>query len=237
MNTVLQLEKIPDKSIKLAEDKKKGIKDYDKLIPVITLIWLADDNLNFKDDFVSFTMTSESLNDFIRNKNLWKKENILEILSEREKCLEIIENRTKKLDFLQKNKLIYAFQPNIVKNKKYSKYFDWFELADKSRDKTNEKGWFEQYLQDDIFVEIISRINTESFKQPDWEYIKDQEQFTEEFKRWGQVYIDEGIEIGFEKGLEKGIVAALKRGKLSVNEIAEDFGVSIEYILQIKTKN
>ena len=118
----------------------------------------------------------------------------------------------------------------------------WFELADKSRDKTNEKGWFEQYLQDDIFVEIISRINTESFKQPDWEYIKDQEQFTEEFKRWGQVYIDEGIEIGFEKGMEKGrqegiekgIVAALKRGKLSVNEIAEDFGVPVEYILQLK---
>jgi len=237
MNTVLQLEKIPDKSIKLAEDKKKGIKDYDKLIPVITLIWLADDNLNFKEDFVSYTMTSESLNDFIRNKNLWKKENILEILMEREKCLEIIDNRTKKLDFLQQNKLIYAFQPNIVKNKKFSKYFDWFELAQKTRDKSNEKGWFDHYLQDDIFVEIIRRINTSSFEKTDWEYIKDEETFTEEFKRWGQVYIDEGIEIGFEKGIEKGILAALKRGKLSVNEIAEDFDVSVEYVLEIKTKN
>ena len=77
MNTVLQLEKMPDKSIDLEENKKKDIKDYDKLIPVITLIWLADDDLNFTDDFVSFTMTSETGHDFLRNKNLWREENLI----------------------------------------------------------------------------------------------------------------------------------------------------------------
>jgi len=205
MNTVLQLEKMPDKSIKLGDDKKRDIKDYDKLIPVITLIWLADDNLNFKDDFVSYTMTSETLNDFVRNKNLWKKENILEIIAEREKCLEIIDNKTRKLDFLQKNKLIYAFQPNIVKNQKYSKYLDWFELADKTRNKLNEKGWFDKYLKDDIFAEIIKRINTESFDQSDWDYINNQSDFIEKVKRFEQVFIDEGFEQGMEKGLEKGL--------------------------------
>jgi len=163
MNTVLQLEKMPDKSIDLIDNKKRDVKDYDKLIPVITLIWLADDDLNFKEDFVTYTMTSENVLNFIRDKNLWREENIIELLSEREKCLNIIDNRTKKLDFLQKNKLIYAFQTNIVKNKKYSKYLPWFELADKTKNKLNEKGWFDEYTKDEIFVEIIKRINTESF--------------------------------------------------------------------------
>jgi len=212
MNTVLQLEKMPDKSIDLSDNKKRDIKDYDKLIPVITLIWLADDNLNFKDDFVSYTMTSEILNDFIRNKNLWKKENILEILKEREKCLEVMDNKTKKLDFLQKNKLIYAFQPNIVKNQKYSKYLDWFELAEKTQNKLNEKNWFDKYLKDEIFAEIIKRINTEKFEQADWDYINNQSDFIEKVKRFEQVFIDEGFEQGMEKGIEKGVYETVKNG-------------------------
>ena len=205
MNTVLQLEKMPDKSLDLDDNTKKDMKDYDRLVPVITLIWLADDTLNFTDDFVSFTMTSETVHDFLRNKNLWREENILELLAERAKCLGIIDNRTRKLDFLQKNKLIYAFQPNIIRNKKFSKYLPWFELADKTRNKLNEKGWFDEYLKDQIFVEIIKRINTESFVQSDWEYIDKNEDFREKAKRFEQVYIDEGIELGIEKGIEKGI--------------------------------
>jgi broad-specificity NMP kinase len=202
MNTVLQLEKMPDKSIDLEENRKRDIKDYDKLIPVITLIWLADDDLNFKDDFVSYMMTGEVVNDFIKNKNLWREDNMLELIAEREKCLEIINNKTRKLDFLGKNKLIYAFQPNIVRNKKYSKYLKWFELAEKTRNRLNEKGWFDEYLKDEIFVEIIKRINTESFEQVDWEYITDYEKFREKVKRFEQVFIDEGIEIGVERGIE-----------------------------------
>ena len=85
-------------------------------------------------------MTGEIIHDFIKNKNLWKEDNMLELIAEREKYLEILNNKTKKLDFLQKNKLIYAFQPNIVKNKKYSKYFACFEFAEKTRDRFNEKG-------------------------------------------------------------------------------------------------
>ena len=196
MNTVLQLEKMPDKSIDLEENRKRDIKDYDKLIPVITLIWLADDDLNFKDDFVSYMMTGEIVNDFIKNKNLWREDNILNLITEREKCLEIINNKTRKLDFLGKNKLIYAFQPNIVRNKKYSKYLKWFELADKTRNRLNEKGWFNEYLKDEIF-------NTESFEQVDWEYINDYEKFREKVKRFEQVIFEEGKEQGIEQGIEK----------------------------------
>ena len=156
MNTVLLLEKMPDKSIDLEENRKREIKDYDKLIPVITLIWLADDDLNFKDDFVSYIMTGEIVNDFI-------------------------------------------------KNKKYSKYLKWFELAEKTRNRLNEKGWFDEYLKDEIFVEIIKRINTESFEQVEWEYINDYEEFREKGKRFEQVIFEEGKELGIEQGIEIGI--------------------------------
>jgi len=233
MNTVLQLEKMPDKSIDLEENKKRDIKDYDKLIPVITLIWLADDNLNFKEDFVSYTMTSDTLNDFVRNKNLWKTENILEIIAERNKCLEIIDNRTRKLDFLQKNKLIYAFQPNIVKNQRYSKYLDWFELADKTRNKLNEKGWFDKYLKDDIFAEIIKRINTETFEQSDWDYINNQEDFIEKVKRFEQVFIDEGIEQGERKKTKETAINGIKKGYPN-NVISDLTGLSDNEIDELR---
>lgn len=212
MNTVLQLEKMPDKSIDLEANKKRDIKDYDALIPVITLIWLADDSMNFADDFVSYTMTSETVNDFIRDKSLWRADNILDIMKERAKCLAIIDNKIKKLDFLQKNRLIYAFQPNIVKNKKYSKYLDWFELAEKTHNKLNEKAWFDKYLKDDIFVEIIKRINTETFEQSDWDYISNQSDFMEKVKRFEQVFVDEGFEQGREQGREEGLYETAKNG-------------------------
>jgi len=235
MNTVLQLEKMPDKCIDLENNKKRDVKDYDKLIPVITLIWLADDDLNFNEDFVSYTMTSEIVHDFLRNKNLWREDKILELISEREKCLEIIDNRTRKLDFLQKNKLIYAFQPNIVKNKKYSKYLDWFELADKTKNKLNEKGWFDKYLKDEIFVELIKRINTDSFDQTEWDYINNQESFNEKVKRFEQVFIDEGIELGEQKKTIETAINGIKKG-YSNDVISDLTGLAGDEIDELRKK-
>jgi len=215
MNTVLQLEKIPDKNIDLGDNKKKETKDYNEIIPVITFIWFADDNLNFTVDFVSYIMTSEMVHDFLRNKNLWKEENFVELMKEREKCLEVINNKTKKLDFLQQNKLIYAFQPNIFKNKKINKYFRWFDFAEKTKNEKNVKSWFEEYAKDDIFAEIINRISTEKFEQSDWDYITEQEDFTEKVKRYEKVFVEEGVSEGFhivakkmkENGIEPDMIA------------------------------
>ena len=78
-------------------------------------------------------------------------------------------------------------------------------MAEKTRNKLNEKGWFDEYLKDDIFVEIIKRINTESFEQVDWEYITDYEKFKEKVKRYDQVIFDDGREEGREVGREEGI--------------------------------
>ncbi|MBI4645512.1 MAG: hypothetical protein HY738_02685 [Bacteroidia bacterium] len=196
MNTVLQLEKIPDKTIDLDKKRKRDIKDYDKLVPVITLIWMVDDTLGFTDDFVSYTVAPEVTIEFIRNKNLWRSENILEILKEREKCLKILDNKTKKLNYLQQNRLIYTFQKNIVKNKKYSKYLPWFQLAEKTLDKLNRKTWFDAYLKDDIFAEIIRRISKDNLKEKDYTYIQDYNLFWEQVKRFEEALIDEGREEG-----------------------------------------
>ncbi len=48
---------------------------------------------------------------------------------------------------------------------------------------------------------------------------------------------EEGIEIGEERAAIKGIKRALQRGKLSIEEIAEDFDVSVEFVLQIKNRD
>ena len=181
MNTVLQLEKMPDKSIDLEENKKRDIKDYDKLIPVITLIWLADDDLNFKDDFVSYMMTGEIVNDFI-------------------------------------------------KNKKYSKYLKWFELAEKTRNTKNEQGWFDEYLEDQIFVEIIKRLNTETFGETYWEDITDYQTFRIIVERYAQVYIEKRIEK--EKAREKEISQGEIIKARKIAKEMKDEGEPIERIIK-----
>jgi predicted transposase YdaD len=61
---------------------------------------------------------------------------------------------------------------------------------------------------------------------------------TEAFDEGKQIGLEkgkiEGEQIGQEKEKKNGIIKALKRGKLSIEEIAEDFEVSIEYVLEIK---
>jgi hypothetical protein len=225
LNTVLQLEKIPDKSLPVEDKKHNKVKDYENILPVLTLIWLADDSLGFTDDFVSYTMTSETVNDFIKNKNIWREDNVLEILKEREKCLKILSNSTKNLDFLQENKLIYAFQQNIVKNKKLTKYLQWFEFAEKTSDKRNEKSWFEEYMKDEVFVEIASRINTDSFITPDWQYIEDYNRYEEQLERYkNSVRKDAKTEMALN------IAINMKKLGVAPDIIAQATGLTIKQI-------
>ena len=49
-----------------------------------------------------------------------------------------------------------------------------------------------------------------------------------------QIGIEKGEQIGLEKEKKNGIIKALQRGKLSIEEIAEDFEVTVEYVLEIK---
>ena len=213
LNTALQLETLPEKSIDLSDNKRKDIKDYDQIVPVITLIWMADDMMDYKEDFVSFTMTPEIVSDFIRDKTLWHDRNVIDLLEKREQLLSVLNNKTRQLDFLQKNKLIYAFQKNIVRNKKFKKYFRWFELAELSRDKDNTQEDFDKYMDDPALAEVIRRISKEFLRTEDYEYIEDYEKFTIQVKRFEKVIREEGIDIGIDIGIEKGIELGVEREK------------------------
>ncbi len=249
INTALQLENLPLKSIPMEGDisashsnhKERKVKDYTEILPVITLVWMVDDTFGFKDDYVSYTMTPEIISDFIKNNLLWQNKDITELLEQRELSLVQLTNKTRRLDFLQKNRLIYAFQKNIVgnskqENSKYHKYLNWFELAEKTKNKLNEKSEFLQYADDEIFAELIKRINKDTLTEEDYNYIDNYEQYIERVKRWEKPIFQEGL----EKGIEKGIVEERQRQQdkrqQEINEMVIDMvneGMSDDSIAKI----
>ncbi len=118
LNTALQVRNLPPKTIAAGDFRQRETRDYDYLEPVITLIWMADDSMGFTDDYISYVLTPEMLSLFLEDSDLWRENNFFALLEQRENLLQILNNKTKQLPFLSQNKLIYAFQPNVVRNKK-----------------------------------------------------------------------------------------------------------------------
>jgi len=52
-------------------------------------------------------------------------------------------------------------QKNIVKNKTDAKYSKWFEFAEKTKNPDNKEEDFLEYMDDEIFCEIMKRKNDE----------------------------------------------------------------------------
>ena len=77
------------------------------------------------------------------------------------------------LDFFAQNRLIYAFQRNIIANKRMTKYFKWFSLAHKSRDANNKEEDFSQFDDDDVMVEVIKRIRKDKLEPEEYKFISD----------------------------------------------------------------
>ena len=243
ISTALQLEKLPIKSIGITGNapeeyvntKERKVKDFSEILPVITFVWMVDDTFGLKDDFISYTMTPEIVLDLVKNHLLWKSENITELLRQREAALIQLSNKSRRLDFLQKNKLVYAFQKNIVANSKaedskYHKYLAWFELAEKTRNKLNQKSDFLQYTEDEIFAELIRRISKETLTEDDFTYIENYEQFTDRVSRWSRTLFQEGREEGREE--ERQIQEARQyQDKLDMARKLMQSGVPIEVIM------
>lgn len=208
LNSVLQLEVIKTKSIQIAQSKKKDTPNYDSLEPVYTLLWFADDSLGFTEDYISFSLLPDDLVRCLLDKTLWEKGNAKSLSKERQRILAMLSNKTKQIDFLSKNKLVYIFQKNIVKNNKSSKYFPWFDFAEKTKNENNMKGDFEKYETHKIFKEIMKRINREVLQEEDFQYITDYAIFREGFRVHEEsIYNNawrEGQEIGKEIGKEIG---------------------------------
>ena len=228
LNSGLQLETLP--SERFAVNRKTGkaqkIRDYKELAPVLTLIWLANDTLRFKENYVAYTMTPELVLEFLQNERLWNKPNIRELLKERKRVLAVASNRAKRLDFLRQNRLVFILQQNIVKQLHGERYERWFQFAEKSRNRVNVKEDFDEFAGDEIFEEMIRRLNKSTLTEEDYEYIDNEDEMWEEVERLERGYYEdgrregvyEGIEMGREEGIEIGREEGIEQGREALIE-------------------
>jgi flagellar biosynthesis/type III secretory pathway protein FliH len=112
------------------------------------------------------------------------------------------------LNFLHQNKLIFAMQQNIVKNDKSRRYLNWFEFAEKTRNRANKREDFDIFMKDDVFAEIVRRLDKSDLAPEDMQYIEDYERIAEQFKLHErsihkEAYV-EGRSEGWAAGLEEG---------------------------------
>jgi hypothetical protein len=210
LNSALQMEGLPQKAIMLPQNQAKETRDYSELLPVITLVWMVQDNLDFTDDYKTFCLTPKDVITFLHDINLWQNPDIATLLEKRETLVKQLENNTKDLQFLQKNQLIYAFQKNIVKNNQYSKYFPWFELAEKTLKKISDKFAYSQYEQDEILHEVVRRLKKEIENPEEIKYIDDYSNYIDSVKRYDEGMMREG-RLQAEKALLEQIEQALQR--------------------------
>ena len=231
LNTGLQLEELPNKRVlyDYSYQKTGKVQDYRALQPVLTFVWMVDDALGFTDDYVAYTMTPELVTEFIKNEKLWHKPEIIEIMKERARVLEVLDNQSKELDFLSKNRLIFLLQKNIVKNKTDAKYRKWFEFAEKTKNPDNKEEDFLEYMDDDIFCEIMKRINKKELTEDDFFYIENEKTIWEEVERFERQIYEDGKKEGKEK-TTKEIAKVMKDSELSIEKISEITDLSKEEI-------
>jgi len=233
LNTGLQLEELSKERFDLKSIKTlKVTKDYRELEPVITLIWMVDDTLKFAENYVSYIMMPELVLDFLGNDQLWQSPEIKQLLNERERVLKVASNDTKHLDFLPKNRLIFAFQKNIVTNTHAEKYDRWFRFAEKTRNADNTEEDFREFQEDEIFAEIMRRLSRDRLTEEDLRYIEQERDAWEQVTRLERGYYEDGFIDGEKKRESEIVVRIYKKGK-SAEEIAELTGLSMEKVEHI----
>jgi hypothetical protein len=176
LDTSLQLETLKPIVITRPNGEKYKEKDYSGVAPVLTLVWMVDDTLNFDDDFIVFTTLPERTKDFICDETLWSQP-LETILAARAETLKILNNNTKDLDFLQKNKMICIFQGNIAKNMRDEPYGKWFELAKKSKNPNNKKSDFDELKKNKVMAEVIRRLEKKKLEPVEFKYVSDLYQY------------------------------------------------------------
>jgi len=217
-NTVLQLEKVPMKKVTLDNGKnlklfpEKQTKDYRRIAPVITLIWLVHDQLGVKDDLLIYKPQPSQFVDFYYDP-LWNKNDFEGLIKKRTDIGEFLKNKSEELDFLPRNQLIFAFQRNIARNPTLRKYYKWFLFAEKTRNKDNEQNDFEGYSTDNVFEDMIRKLNTESLPPEEYEYIRYHNMFEEQKEEWREKAEEKGRKEGRQEGLKEGRQEGLKEGR------------------------
>lgn len=242
LNTALQLEGMEIKTFWDTQTQKRETLDYDQVVPVLTLIWMADDSLKFDEDYISYNLTPSVLTDFVQEKGLWNEDNFLNLMKKRNEILAAMQNKTKGLDFLAQNRLIFAFQKNIVHNivkqKKDKRYAKWFAFAEATKNKHNTKDDFKSFKNDEIFSDVIRRLNKEALSDDDFKYIEDYDKFYQQFLRHEasirKTALAEGMEIGMEKAKEELVQSLLKNTNFDISKIATLCNVSEQFVVNVK---
>ncbi|MCP4702006.1 MAG: hypothetical protein GY862_34885, partial [Gammaproteobacteria bacterium] len=129
--------------------------------------------------------------------------------------LKTARNKAKSLGFLARNRLIFLLQKNIVKQAAGKRYEQWFRFAEKSRNPKNEKTDFEEFQGDDIFEEMMRRLNKGELTKEDMEYIADEQEAWEEVARLERGYYEDGRREGREEGREEGKKEGREEGQLA----------------------
>lgn len=241
LNTGLQLESLGTRSITDEADVKSNKikqKNYNRIEPVYTIIWMVDDNFNFKQDYAEFSLQHQSAVEFIRDDGLWLDGDINNITSRRDEVVEVLNNKTKDIHFLSENKLVFMFQKNIVNNLKNNrsqvKYSKWFDFALKTKNKDNIVADFKEFAADSVFTEIIIRLRKDDLTKDDIEYLESED---ENIDLLANFYIEqdymmakrtiEATEEGIEQGIEQ---EKIKQDKLKIENLTEMFneGLTIE---------
>jgi hypothetical protein len=177
-NTSLQLEHLKPVTIPMPNGKTYKTKSYDQVEPTITIVWMVDDALNFKEDVISYALFPEMASAFLRDDSLWESSNKEILLNRRAEVLKIMDNKHKNLDFLSTNRLIFMFQPNIIHNlQEQEKYFPWVEFAAKTRNPNNTADDFKKYSKDPIFIQVMEKLKTTVLTHDDFEYVTDFEAY------------------------------------------------------------
>jgi len=204
LNSALQLETMPKKVIPLADGTTRSVRDYSELLPIITIIWMVHDTFNFTDDYVGYILTPEYITNFIKEAKEWKSKSSLELAKKIETMYQMVNKTEKNLDFLQKNRMIYVFQKNVVANQKYEKYFPWFALAEKTLKKVADKFAYDEYLKDEIYSEVVRKLKIALSEADSEGYIKSYEEYIDGVQRF---------ERGIEQNAEKKFIAEIQNAK------------------------
>ncbi|MBN2694949.1 PD-(D/E)XK nuclease family transposase [bacterium] len=240
LSTSLQLEGLREILLSVNPKTKTVVKDkiYNDLNPVITVVWMVEDTLGFQNDYIEYRTDFENYKSFILDESIWIK-SIEEIKKERAKLLKLNKNQTKNLDFIQKNRLIFMFQQNIVKNNKdkeaFKSYVKWFNFASKSKNKENKKEDFKYYENDKTFSKIIKQLLTNRLEEDDMRYIATEEEFKEIYLEFTSSLIQKSKELEEkDKELEEKDKELEEKDNIIKNSIKtlSDIGLSKEKIAQ-----
>ncbi|TAD97264.1 MAG: hypothetical protein EAZ97_12765, partial [Bacteroidetes bacterium] len=99
-----------------------------------------------------------------------------------------------------------------------------------------------EFLENPEIMQAIECLQESSFSPEELEYYDKYWDYVSRSKTLSDEKYEQGIGLGKEIGLQEGKMAekisgikkALQRGKLSVEEMAEDFDVSIDFVVKIR---